>query len=226
MSDGAPPSASTIPLSRRIMATPSYQTFKNSLWDENGVFRQVLGICSALAVTNLVSNTVVMSLAVIFVAVGSNLLYSLIRNVTPLRTRILVQMLIIAGHVILVHQFLRAYQYEISERIGAYIGLIITNCIILGRVEAFASKNGPWLAIMDGLGAGVGYSLVILAVALPREILGFGTFFGFQVLPEGVTRWNIMVMAPAGFFGLGVVIWICRGIQLRAEAQSGSGERS
>ena len=213
--------AAAMPLRLRIMASPSFRAFKFSLWDENPVFRQVLGICSALAVTNLVRNTFVMCLAVIFVAVGSNLLYAFIRNVTPLRTRLLVQMLIIAGHVIIVHRFLGAYVFSVSEQIGAYVGLIITNCIILGRVEAFATKNGPWLSIMDGLGAGCGYSMVLLAVAVPREVLGFGSLFGIPLLPESFTRWNIMIMAPSGFFGLAVVIWICRGLQLRAEARSG-----
>lgn len=207
----------------RIQASPSYRTFKYSFWEENPVFRQVLGICSALAVTNLVKNTFVMCLAVIFVAIGSNVLYSLIRKVTPTRTRIIVQMLIIAGHVIIVHMFLQAYLFSVSEQIGAYVGLIITNCIILGRVEAFASQNGPWLCAVDGLGAGMGYSFVLLAVALPREILGFGTLFNVEVLPETMTRWNIMVMAPSGFFGLALVIWICRGLQLRKEQAAGGG---
>ncbi len=217
-------SASKPSLWLRIQASQTFRTFKNSLWDENPVFSQCLGICSALAVTNLVKNTFVMCAAVIFVAVGSNLLYSWIRNITPLRTRLLVQMLIIAGHVIIVHRFLQAYLFTVSEQIGAYVGLIITNCIILGRVEGFASKNSPYLSVIDGLGAGIGYSFILVAVALPRELMGFGSLFGREILPESITRWNIMVMAPSGFFGLAVVIWICRAIQLRGEAGGQNGK--
>ena len=207
-----------MPLALRIKASPSYRTFKAQFWDDNPLFRQILGVCSALAVTNLVRNTLVMCAAVTLVTACSSCLYALIRNATPARTRLLVQMLIIASLVIVVHLFLGAYMFAVSEQIGAYVGLIITNCMVLGRVEAFATKNGPWLSFVDGFAAGCGYSLVLLLVSLPREILGFGSLCGLAAVPESMPRWNIMVMAPAGFFGLAVVIWVCRGLQLRAQA--------
>jgi len=206
-----------IPLWPRIRASQTWKVFYSSIWTDNPIFKQILGICSALAVTNLVVNTVVMCAAVIFTQVCSSVAYSLVRTVTPVRTRMLVQMLIIASMVILVHRFLQANLFTVSEQIGAYVGLIITNCIILGRLEAFASKNGPYLSMIDGFGSALGYAFVLLVVAVPREILGFHTLFGARVLPDTIPTWNIMVMAPAGFFGLGVVMWICRGIQMRNE---------
>ena len=211
----APPA---MPLGLRIKASPEYRTFKTQFWDDNPLFRQILGVCSALAVTNLVTNTLVMCVAVTLVTACSSCLSALVRDATPPRTRLLVQMLIIASFVIVVHLFLAAYMFAVSEQIGAYVGLIITNCIVLGRVEAFATKNRPWLAFVDGIGAGCGYSLVLILVSLPRELLGFGSLCGVAVVPESLPRWNIMVMAPAGFFGLAVVIWVCRALQLRAQA--------
>ncbi len=218
---------------QRFIHGPTAKTFVNQVWTENPIFHQVLGICSALAVTNLCANTLVMCISVLFVTGGSCLAYSLIRLITPLRTRMLVQMLVIASFVIVANQFLRAYVFGIAEQIGAYIGLIITNCIILGRVEAFAAKNRPWLALVDGLGAAAGYSMVLIAVSIPREILGSGSLFGigipgidhpisFEMLGLEnlqMAKWQLMAAPPAGFFGLGVVMWICRGIQLRKEAK-------
>jgi Na+-transporting NADH:ubiquinone oxidoreductase subunit D len=206
-----------IPMWPKIKASQEWKVFYAAIWTDNPVFKQILGICSALAVTNLATNTLVMCLAVIFTQVGSSTAYAAIRKVTPVRTRMLVQMLIIASMVILVHRFLQAYYFSISEQIGAYVGLIITNCIILGRLEAFAAKNTPYMSLIDGLGSAMGYGFVLLAIAIPREILGFHALFGFDIggLDGLMPKWNIMVMAPAGFFGLGVVMWICRGIQMR-----------
>jgi len=201
----------------RVRASQTWKVFVASIWTDNPVFKQILGICSALAVTNLCVNTFVMGVAVIFTQVGSSTAYSLIRRVTPVRTRMLVQMLVIACLVIVVHRFLQAYVFTVSEQIGAYVGLIITNCIVLGRLEAFAAKNPPWLSFVDGFGSALGYALVIMAVAIPREILGFHSFFNLKIggLDGIMPKWNIMVMAPAGFFGLAVVMWVCRAIQMR-----------
>ena len=182
--------------------------FSNGLWHENPVFRQILGICSALAVTNLMVNTFIMGLSLIFVTSLSNVTVSVLRKVTPVRTRMMVQTLIIASYVIIVDIMLKAYLPDISEALGPYVGLIITNCIIMGRCEGFARNNPPWPSFLDGLASGSGYALVLLAVALFRETLGFGTIFGQRVMPEGFVNWTIMVTPAGAFFMLGAVIWV------------------
>ncbi len=193
-------------------------TLRRGVWDDNPVYRQILGICSTLAVTNLLVNTVVMGLGLIFATAMSCWTVSLLRNVTPKRVRMMAQVLIIASYVILVDLALKAYLPEISEALGPYVGLIITNCIIMGRCEAFAAKNPPGLAFLDGLGCAVGYTLVLLAIAFFRELLGFGTLFGHPVLPEGMTLWTIMAMPPGAFFMLGLTIWFFRTVQKPREA--------
>lgn len=190
--------------------------FWNAFWVDNPVFRQILGICSTLAVTNLVVNTAIMDIGLVFVLIGSNITVSLFRKITPNRIRMMVQVLIIAAYVIAFDLILKAYLPDISKALGAYVGLIITNCIIMGRAEAFASSNKPFPAFVDGLASGLGYSVILLAIAIPREILGFGTlFYGtsftITLMPEGFTRWIIMVMAPGAFFTLAIMIWIIRG---------------
>jgi len=190
--------------------------FWTAFWEDNPIFRQVLGICSTLAVTNLIVNTVVMDLGLIFVLVMSNVTVSLLRNLTPRRIRMMVQVLIIAAYVIIVDLVLKAYLPDISKALGAYVGLIITNCIIMGRAEAFASANKVYPSLIDGLASGLGYSVLLLAIAVPREILGFGTIlrgtpWAVQLLPESTTKWVIMVMAPGAFFMLALAIWIARG---------------
>jgi len=190
--------------------------FWNAFWTDNPVFRQILGICSTLAVTNLMVNTIIMDIGLIFVLIMSNVTVSLLRNVTPRRIRMMVQVLIIATYVILFDLALKAYLPDISKALGAYVGLIITNCIIMGRAEAFASSNKPYPAFIDGLASGLGYSVILLAIAIPREILGFGTimkdtFLQVTLMPESFTKWIIMVMAPGAFFTLAIVIWIIRG---------------
>jgi Na+-transporting NADH:ubiquinone oxidoreductase subunit D len=192
---------------RRSLAV---STLRRGMWDDNPIYRQILGICSTLAVTNLLVNTLVMDLGLIFVTAMSGATVSLLRNVTPKRVRMMAQVLIIAAYVILVDLFIKAYLPDISEALGPYVGLIITNCIIMGRAEAFATKNGPWLSFVDGLGCGIGYSLILLLIAFFRELLGFGTLFGFPVLPAETTRWTIMVMPPGAFFMLALVIWLFR----------------
>ncbi len=184
------------------------EIFVTSAFTENSVWRQILGICSALAVTNLMMNSLVMGLGVIFTLALSGFTISLIRNYIPKRIRMMVQTLIIASYVIIVDLFLKAFYPEISRALGPYVGLIITNCIIMGRAEAFAGKNSPFDSMIDGIGAGVGYTIVLLIIAFIREIFGFGTLFGFQVMGDWWTKWSIMVMAPSAFFMLAILIWI------------------
>jgi Na+-transporting NADH:ubiquinone oxidoreductase subunit D len=186
----------------------SSEIFSKGLWKENPVFRQILGICSALAVTNLLVNTLIMSLSLVFVTTMSNVTVSLLRNITPSRIRMMIQVLIIASYVIIVDIVLKAHLPEISKELGPYVGLIITNCIIMGRCEGFARNNTVWPSFLDGIASGLGYTFVLLGVAFFRELLGFGTLFGMPVMPVGFTNWTIMIMAPSAFFVLGTFIWV------------------
>ena len=149
-----------------------------NLWRENPIFRQVLGICSTLAVTNLLINTSVMVLGLIYAAGMSNFTMSLVRNITPRRIRIMVEVLVISFYVIILHLFLQAYLPDISYALGPYVGLIITNCILQGRLEAFAISNPPLPSLMDGIGCGLGYGFILMPIAFMRELAGFRTFFG------------------------------------------------
>lgn len=187
--------------------------FKMGLWEDNPVLVQIIGICSALAVTNLMINSLIMGVGLIFVTALSSFTVSLLRNYTPKHIRMMVQVLIIAAYVIIVDIFLKAYMPEMSKALGPYVGLIITNCIIMGRAEAYAQKNSPIPSFLDGVASGLGYTLVLLVIAFIRELLGFGTIFGIQVLGEWWTPWTIMIMPPAAFFILAVVIWITKTIQ-------------
>lgn len=175
---------------------------------ENSVWKQILGICSSLAVTNLMLNSLIMGLGVIFALVCANFTISLLRNYTPRSVRMMVQVLIIGSYVIMVDIFLRANLPEISKQLGPYVGLIITNCILMGRAEAFAAKNTPLDSMVDGLGAGLGYTLVLLTISSIRELFGFGSLFGFQILGSWWIKWSIMVMAPSAFFLLAAIIWL------------------
>ena len=192
--------------------TRSFKTLIEGLWANNPTFRMILGICSTLAVTNSVRNTIAMDVAVVFVITLSSLTVSLMRNIIPRRVRMAVYTLIIATYVIFVDQYLRAYFPDISEQIGPYVGLIITNCIVMGRCESFASGNNVWLSVLDAVGVGVGYALSLMLIAVIREVLGFGTILGYQVLWESWNGWVIMVMSPGAFIVLGVFIWILRSI--------------
>jgi len=191
------------------------------VWEENPVFRQVLGICSALAVTNRMLNTVLMCGGLIWATTMSALTVSLLRHFLPRRIRIMVCVLIVAAYVIVVDILLRAMFTEVHKDIAAYVGLIITNCIILGRLEVFASRNPPLASLADGLGAGLGYSAILLAVAAVREVLGFGTIFGIDLFSEAMARnnaqWVIMIMPPGAFFVLAGIVWIARSVDLRRQ---------
>jgi len=189
--------------------------FYRNLWRENPVIRQILGICSALAVTNRLENSLVMGLGLMFVTAFSSLTLSALRNAIPDRIRMIVQTLVIAAYVIIVDIFIKANLPEISAALGPYVGLIITNCIIMGRAEAFARKNPPVISFFDGLFAGLGYTIILLCIALVREILGFGTIFGFDVNFLNFTNWTIMVVPPGAFFMIAIIIWIASGIMNR-----------
>jgi Na+-transporting NADH:ubiquinone oxidoreductase subunit D len=181
----------------------------DGIWNNNPIFRQILGICSALAVTNLVENTLVMCIGLIYTQAFASLTASLMRHYTPYRLRIVSSTLIIAAYVIVLQNVLQAYLPDISSQLGPYVGLIITNCIILGRVEAFASSNKPWASFVDGVASGIGYSIILMTISVFREALGFGTILGWK-LPVEFTHWTIMVMAPGAFFMLGIITWIAR----------------
>ena len=185
------------------------------IFNKNPIGLQILGICSALAVTSKLETVIVMSLAVTFVIAFSNFSVSLLRQQIPGSIRIIVQITIIATLVIIVDQFLKAYAFSISKQLSVFVGLIITNCIVLGRAEAFAMKNPPGLSFLDGIGNGLGYSLVLLLVAFFRELLGAGKLLGFTILPtvsEG--GWyqpnGLMLLPPSAFFIIGLLIWVLR----------------
>ena len=185
------------------------------IFNNNPIALQVLGICSALAVTVSMSTTLVMCAAVIFVTTMSNVAVSLVRNRVPTSIRIIVQMTIIASLVIVVDQVLQAVAYDISKSLSVFVGLIITNCIVMGRAEAFAMQNGPWLSALDGLGNGAGYSVILICVALVREPLGSGTLLGYELLPKVTDGgWypanGMMLLAPSAFFIIGLFIWAIR----------------
>lgn len=185
------------------------------LFNNNPIAAQVLGICSALAVTTQLLPSVVMSLALTFVLVGSNVAVSLIRNWIPPNIRIIVQLTIIASLVIIADQILKAFVFDVSKQLSVFVGLIITNCIVMGRAEAFAMAQSPWPSLLDGLGNAAGYSLVLLVTGFFRELLGAGSLFGYQILvPVADGGWytpnGLMVLAPGAFFIIGLAIWALR----------------
>jgi len=187
----------------------------NPLLDNNPIALQILGVCSALAVTTQLSVTLVMCVALTTVTAFSNLFISLIRHHMPSSIRIIVQMTIIASLVIAVDQFLQAFAYEISKSLSVFVGLIITNCIVMGRAEAFAMKNPPGISFLDGIGNGLGYSLVLIVVASVRELFGSGSLLGYQIMPlvenGGWYQGNgLMLLSPSAFFIIGFFIWWLR----------------
>lgn len=193
--------------------------FKDGLFKNNPVFAQVLGICSTLAVTNVVKNTLFMCAGVIFALSLSTMTISFMRTIIPSRVRMMVETLVMAVYVIIVDIMLKAYFPEISVTLGPYVGLIITNCILMGRIEAFGISNPPHVAFVDGISAGLGYSYVLIAIAFVRELLGSGTIWGIHVLGSSWTNWSLMVMAGGAFFVLAVFIWVVKGLILKEEAK-------
>ncbi len=194
------------------MSVRARDIFKAGLIGDNPVYRQVLGICSALAVTNLLANTLFMCFGVVFTATLTNVTVSLLRRHIPKRVRMIAQVLIIASYVMMVDTLIRALNPDIHRFIGPYVGLIITNCIIMGRAEAFAAQNPPWPSLLDGLACGLGYSLVLIAIALVREPMGFGTLLGIPLPARELWwhSWTIMLMPPGAFFMLAILTWIAR----------------
>ena len=183
--------------------------------DNNPITVQVLGICSALAITVQLKPAVVMSLSVVAVMGASNVIISLLRNLIPNRIRIIVQLVVVASMVILVDQILRAYAYDVSKQLSIFIGLIITNCIVMGRLEAFALGNGVWKSFLDGIGNAAGYGFILIVVAFFRELFGSGKLFGFQVIPDiiyemGYENNGLMLLSPMALITVGVFIWIQR----------------
>ena len=206
----------------KLFSKKNKRTLSDPLSDNNPITLQVLGICSALAVTVQVPTALVMSAAVVFVLTISNVTISLLRNMIPSKIRIIVELAVVATLVILVDQILKAFLYDISKQLSVFVGLIITNCIILGRAEAFALQNKPWPSFLDGLGNALGYALILLVVATGREILGMGSFFGFQLFPDslyamGYENNGLMVSPPGAFILLGLIIWGQRMISQKFE---------
>lgn len=182
------------------------------LSDNNPITIQILGICSALAVTVKMETAAVMCIALTAVVMLSNFTMSLLRKVTPGRIRMIVEMAVAATLVIVADQFLRAYLFDVSRQLSVFVGLIITNCIVMGRMEAFAMQNPPMPSLLDGLGNGLGYSAVLLTVASIREILGSGTWFGFALMPQGYQGNGLALLAPGAFIIIGLIIWAQRTI--------------
>lgn len=187
----------------------------NPLSQENPVLVQILGICSTLAVTASLEPALVMGLSVIVVLALSNVIISLIRNTIPSTIRIIVQLVVVAALVIIVQQFLVAFSYDVSKQLSVFIGLIITNCILMGRLEAFALNNRPWESFLDGIGNGLGYTIILVIVAFFRELLGSGTLFGFQVIPQwcydhGYENNGLMILPPMALITCACIIWVHR----------------
>ena len=187
----------------------------NPLSKDNPVIVQVLGICSCLAVTAKLEPAIVMGISVTAVTAFSNVIISLIRNTIPNSIRIIVQLVVVAALVIIVDQFLKAYNYEVSKQLSVFIGLIITNCILMGRLEAFALSNKPWPAFLDGVGNGIGYAIILIIVAAVRELFGSGTLLGCQIIPQalydaGYQNNGLMILPPMALITVACIIWVHR----------------
>lgn len=199
-----------------LFSTKNLKLLTTPLNDENPITVHVLGICSALAVTTKLEPSVVMALSVVFVLAVSNVVISLIRNMIPPRIRIIVQLTVIATLVILVDQILKAFAYEVSKQLSVFVGLIITNCIIMGRLEAFALGNKPWPSLLDGIGNSAGYGIILVIVGFFRELLGSGELWGYPVLEKigiynfGYEDNGLMILSPMALITIGIIIWVQR----------------
>jgi Na+-transporting NADH:ubiquinone oxidoreductase subunit D len=199
-----------------LFSSKNLKLLREPLNDNNPITVQVLGICSALAITVKMENSVVMALSVMAVLSLSNVVISMLRSMIPPRIRIIVQLTVIAALVILVDEILQAYAYDVSKQLSVFVGLIITNCIIMGRLEAFAMANKPWPAFLDGIGNAAGYGVILIIVAFFRELLGSGTIWGIQVVPDsfyaaGYANNGLMILPPMALVAVGIIIWIQRG---------------
>jgi Na+-transporting NADH:ubiquinone oxidoreductase subunit D len=195
---------------KKLFGVNGYKAIMNGVWGDHPTFSMVLGICSALAVTNKVSNAIAMGAGVTFCLIGTAIIISLLRNMIPARARMITYMVAIAAFVIIVDRFLRAYFPDISEAIGPYVGLIITNCILMGRAEAFYIQNPLGVSVLDGFAMGIGYSYALISIGIIREILGFGTLLGIRVMPSNWENWVVLTLASGAFFLLGIFLWITR----------------
>ncbi len=198
-----------------LFSPKNMKLIKNPINLSNPITVQVLGICSALAVTAKLMPAIVMSISVLVVMAASNVVISLLRNGIPPRIRIIVQLVVIATMVILVDQVLKAFVYDVSKQLSVFVGLIITNCIIMGRLEAFAMANKPWPAFLDGIGNALGYGIILIIIAFFRELLGSGTLFDIQVIPQGLYDFGyvnngLMILPPMALITVGVIIWVQR----------------
>ena len=199
-----------------LFSKKNKEALNTPLFKENPVSVQVLGICSALAVTSKLEPAIVMGLSVTIIVAMANVIISLIRNTIPMRIRIIVQLVVVAALVTLVSEVLRAFAYDVSVQLSVYIGLIITNCILMGRLEAFAMQNGPWSSFLDGVGNGVGYAMILVIVAFFRELFGSGTLFNYPIVEKlglydcGYLNNGLMLMTPAAFILIACIIWYQR----------------
>lgn len=198
-----------------LFSAKNMKLLREPLNDSNPITVQVLGICSALAVTVKLKPSVVMAISVMIVVAFSNMVISLLRETIPPRIRIIVQLTVIAAMVIIVDQILKAYAFDVSKQLSVFVGLIITNCIIMGRVEAFAMGNKPWPSFLDGIGNAAGYGIILIIVAFFRELFGAGTIWGYQVIPEsfyeiGYVNNGLMILPPMALITVGIIIWVQR----------------
>ena len=198
-----------------LLSKKNKETLLGPLSTNNPVVVQMLGICSALAVTSKMEPAIVMGLSVTAVVAFANVIISLLRNTIPNRTRIIVQLVVVAALVTVVSEVLKAFAYDVSKQLSVFVGLIITNCILMGRLEAFALGNGPWESFLDGIGNGLGYGLILVIVGFFRELLGSGTLMGFPVIPEafynmGYVNNGLMILPPMALIVVAVIIWVHR----------------
>ncbi len=198
-----------------MLSKKNKEALFNPLSKDNPILVQILGICSSLAVTASLEPAIVMGISVIAVLAFSNVIISFLRKTVPTNIRIIVQLVVVAALVIIVQQVLIAYNYDVSKKLSVFIGLIITNCILMGRLEAFAMHNRPWPSFLDGIGNGLGYTIILVIVAFIRELLGSGTLFGFRVIPQwcydhGYMDNGLMILPPMALITLGCIIWIHR----------------
>ena len=199
-----------------LFSKKNKEAFNTPLFKENPVTVQVLGICSALAVTSKLEPAIVMGLSVTIIVAMANVIISLIRRTIPMRIRIIVQLVVVAALVTLVSEVLKAFAYDVSVQLSVYIGLIITNCILMGRLEAFAMQNGPWASFLDGIGNGLGYAMILIIVAFFRELFGSGTLFNYPVVEKlglydcGYLNNGLMLMTPAAFILIACIVWYQR----------------
>jgi len=195
---------------RRLLGKERYKTLLKGVWTEHPISSMCLGICSALAVSNKVENAIAMGAGVTFVLIATAVMVSSLRKMIPARGRMITYMVTIASFVIVVDKFLKAYFPVISETMGPYVGLIITNCILMGRAEAFYARNPLGLSLVDAVANGIAYSYTLTGIAVVREVLGFGTLLGMRVMPAGWENWVVLSLAPGAFFLLGLFLWITR----------------